>query len=89
MSLSYSGSKLASAVCAGNVVWIFTGRQWGQVRHLPPPSERLLRLPGLRHDAEESLVLLFPVVLSGCCCTLQKGKAVRATGTTISLHSQT
>lgn len=47
MSLSCSGSKLASTVGAGNVVWIFDGRQWGQFRHFPPLSEDLLHLAGL------------------------------------------
>lgn len=80
MPLSYSGSKLASAVGAGNVVWIFDGRQWGQVRHLPPLSGDLLHLAGLRQDVDESLVLLLPVVLSGWCFTLRKGKVVRELG---------
>lgn len=87
MSLSCLGSKLASAVGASNIVWVFDGRQWGQVRHLPSLGEDLLHLVGLVKGLDENLVLLSPVVPSGCFI-LQKGKAVRAASTTISLHSQ-
>lgn len=87
MSLSCLGSKSTFAVGAGNVVRVFDGRQRGQVSHLPSLGEDLLHLAGLAQGLDEHLVLLPPVVPSGWII-LQKGKAVRATGTTISLYSQ-
>lgn len=87
MSLSCLGSKLASAIRAGNIVWVFNGRQQGQVRHLPSLGEDLLHLASLAQGLDENLMLLSPVVPSGWL-SLQKGKAVRATGTTVSCCSQ-
>lgn len=65
MSLCCLGSKSASAVGAGHVVWVFDGRQRGQVRHLPSFGEDLLHLAGLAQGLDEKLVLLSPVVPSG------------------------
>lgn len=87
MSLSCLGSKSAPAVGTGNILWVFNGRQWGQVGHLSSFGEDLLHLAGLAQGLDENLMLLSPVVPSGWCI-LQKRKALRATGTTVSLHSQ-
>lgn len=87
MCLSYLGCKAASAVGAGSVVWIFNGRQRRQVRYLPSLGQHLLHLPGMAQGLDESLMVLPPVVSSGWL-VLQKGNAVRAAGTAVSLHSQ-
>lgn len=86
MSLGHLGRKAASAVGAGNVVWIFNGGQRRQVGHLPALGEHLLHLPGLAQGLDEDLVLLPPVVPPGGL-VLQKGNAVRAAGA-VSLCSQ-